>query len=91
MTGSVTASSFLMRMSHTFSTSDTQLAAVLLLENGKFTGLDRSKLRVEFLFEDTPALHDVIERYWSNELLCPAQSLLLSFKRAKNILHDYKA
>ncbi len=78
-----------MRMDHVFSTSDTQLAAALLHENGTFVGLDRSKPRVEFLFEDTPALREIIRKYWKDELLCPAQSLLLAFKRAKHILHDY--
>ena len=70
--------------------SDIGLIAAILHEDGKLIGVDRSKSRVEFLFEDTPALRDVVQRYWSNELVCPAQSLLLSFKRAKHILHDYQ-
>ena len=79
-----------MRMT-TFAVSDIGLIASILHEDGRLTGLDRSKKRVEFLFEDTPALREIVRRYWSNELMCPAQSLLLAFKRAKHILHDYSS
>lgn len=71
--------------------SDIGLAAAILYEDGKLLGVDRSKSRVEFIFENTPELREVIRTYWSNELRCPAQSLLLSFKRAKHILHDYQS
>lgn len=80
----------MMRMD-TFSTADINVATALLHEGGRLVGVDRSQPRVAFLFEDTPALRDVVRRYWSNELLCPAQSLLLAFKRAKHILHDYQS
>ncbi|MFH1444688.1 MAG: hypothetical protein ABIG34_04875 [Candidatus Peregrinibacteria bacterium] len=78
-------------MAHSYGVSDIGLAAAILLEKGRLVSVDRSRPRVEFLFEDTPALRDVVRRYWSNELICPAQSLLLSFKQAKHILHDYSA
>lgn len=78
-------------MAHSYGVSDLGLIAAILLEKGRLVSVDRSCPRVEFLFEDTPVLRDVIRRYWSNELTCPAQSLLLSFKQAKHILHDYSA
>jgi hypothetical protein len=77
-----------MRMA-TLSLSDIGLVASILHERGQIVGLDRSHSRVEFLFEDSPALREIIRKYWSDELLCPAQALLISFKRAKHILHDY--
>jgi hypothetical protein len=77
-----------MRMA-SFSVSDIGLVASLFHERGQFIGLDRTHSRVEFLFEDTPALREIVRKYWNDELLCSAQSLLLSFKRAKHILHDY--
>jgi len=79
-----------MYMTHSYSTHDLGLAASILHERGQLVGVDRTKTRVEFLFEDTPALRDVVDRYWQNTLMLPAQSLLLSFKRAKHILHDYQ-
>lgn len=66
------------------------LVAAVLHEGGRLITVDRSDKRAEFVFEDTPELREVVRKYWSNELLCPAQSLLLSFRRAKHILHDYR-
>lgn len=80
----------MLHMAHSYGVSDIGLAATLLNEKEKLLGLDRSKPRVEFLFEDTAALRDIVQRYWSDDLFCPAQSLLLSFKRAKHILHDFQ-
>ena len=77
-------------MAHSYGISDLGLIATILHEGGRLVGVNREKPRVEFLFEDSAALHEIIRRYWSNELTCPAQSLLLSFKRAKHILHDYQ-
>lgn len=82
------AAHFKMRMA-TLSVSDLGLISVILHEHGKLLGIDRSKKRVEFIFEDTPELQEIVRQFFSNELLCPAQSLLLSFRRAKQILHDY--
>lgn len=73
-----------------FSTSDLALAATLLHKNYTLHGLNRASRRVEFQFEDTDELRDTVDRYWRNDLHCPAQALLASLKQAKHILYDYQ-
>lgn len=73
-----------------FRTHDIQIAAVLLHENCRFLGVDRSDPKqIAFIFEDSEKLVRTLEHYWQNDLLCPAQSLLATFKRAKHILFDH--
>jgi len=71
-----------------FYTHHLALAATLLNEKVPFLGLDRSAAKVEFVFEDSQRLQEILDRYWRDELLCPAQSLLSSFRRAKHLLYD---
>ena len=71
-----------------FRTGELPLVSVLLHEGFRVKELDRSKRSVEFIFEDSTELQDVIRKYWRNELLCPALSLLSSFKQAKHLLYD---
>jgi hypothetical protein len=78
-----------MNMQH-FRTHDLSLAAALLHEKCRLIDLDRSAIKVQFLFEDSMQLQEVVSRYWRDDLLCPAQSLLASFRKAKHILHDYR-
>lgn len=70
---------------------DINAIAVLLHRKCHFLGLDRSDPKnVVFVFEDTEKLRLTLELYMRDELLCPAQSLLADFKRAKHILFDYQ-
>lgn len=74
-----------------FRSHDLPTAAVLLHRQCRFLGLDRSdQRRVAFVFEDSEKLRQTLDQYWRDELLCPAQSLLADFKRAKHILFDCK-
>ncbi len=74
-----------------FRTHDLPTVAVLLHEQCKLKTLDRSDLRgkVIFIFEDSQELQQTLRAYWSDTLMCPAQSLLTSLKRAKHILYDF--
>ncbi len=76
-------------MQNSYATHDISLVAALLHEGARFITVDRANVRAEFIFDDTLEIRETVRKYWSNELLCPAQSLLLSLKRAKHILHDY--
>ncbi|MBI1934260.1 hypothetical protein HYS30_01205 [Candidatus Peregrinibacteria bacterium] len=72
-----------------FRTKDIAIAATLLHERCPLLGLDRSSGRdAYFLFENSDSLQQVVSQYWRGDLLCPAQSLLASFKQAKHILYD---
>jgi hypothetical protein len=72
-----------------FRTSDLSLATALLFKQFRLKQLDRSNpSRCEFVFEDSKELQQAIAAYWSDELMCPAQSLLASLKRTKHILYD---
>jgi len=73
-----------------FRTSDLPLVSVLLYERCKLLSLDREQPRTEFVFENSQKLQQLVAQYWTDDLMCPAQSLLASFKRAKHILHDYR-
>jgi hypothetical protein len=73
-----------------FRTADLSLAATLLNEKYRLLDLDRSSQNVEFIFEESEKLPTTVASYWRDELMCPAQSLLASLKRAKRILHDYR-
>ncbi|MDD4628258.1 MAG: DUF5659 domain-containing protein [Candidatus Peribacteraceae bacterium] len=73
-----------------FRTPDLPTATVLLHKNCRFLGLDRADpKRAVFVFEDSEKLQRILREYWRDELLCPAQSLLSDFKRAKHILFDH--
>ncbi len=72
------------------SVTDLATIAVLLHKQCKLRRLDRSNpKKIAFIFEDSPELQKILTDYWSDTLLCPAQSLLASLKRAKHILYDY--
>lgn len=72
-----------------FRTSDLCLAATLLHENFRLVGLDRQNTRqASFLFAKTEKLEGVVSAFWKDTLLCPAQSLLASLRKAKHILYD---
>lgn len=71
-----------------FHTRDLALAAAIIHEENSFIGIDRSKQRAEFIFNDSDNLRAVVQRYWRNELLCPAQSLLAALRRVKQLLYD---
>lgn len=75
-----------------FRTHDLPTIAVLLHKQCRLLTLDRSDPagKVVFVFEDSDTLRRILEDYWSDTLLCPAQSLLSCLKRAKHILYDYK-
>lgn len=74
-----------------YHTHDIQLAAVLLHKQCRLVELDRlDPKRSVFVFEDSPDLQEIVVSYWRDDLLCPAQSLLAAYKRAKHILYDYK-
>jgi len=73
-----------------YRTHDLPLAATLLHKNCQLIDLERRSSASEFVFEDSPHLRDVVDKYWRDELLCPAQSLLSAMKRAKHILYDFK-
>lgn len=71
-----------------FRTRDLALAATLLHEDKSFIAVDRSRPRAEFVFADSENLREIVRQYWTHELICPAQSLLASLKRAKHLLYD---
>ena len=71
-----------------FRTRDLALAATLLHEDRSFITVDRSKPRAEFVFADSEHLREIVRRYWTHELHCPAQPLLAALKRAKHLLYD---
>lgn len=75
-----------------FRTHDLPTVAVLLHKQYKLRTLDRSDPsgKVIFVFEDSDKLQQTLRAYWSDSLLCPAQSLLSCLKRAKHILYDFK-
>lgn len=73
----------------TFRTHDLALAATLLHEKHHLLSLDRSSPSVDFVFEDAPQLRETVDRYWRDDLLCSAQSLLASLRKAKHILYDF--
>jgi hypothetical protein len=74
-----------------FRTHDLPTIAVLLHKQCKLRTLDRSDPsgKVIFVFEDSDDLQKILRAYWTDSLLCPAQSLLTSLKRAKHILYDF--
>lgn len=73
-----------------YRTHDLPTAAVLLYKQCRLKTLDRSDpRRVVFVFEESPELQVTLRAYWNDTLLCPAQSLLTSLKRAKHILYDF--
>jgi hypothetical protein len=71
-----------------FRTTDLALATALLHEDCGFLAIDRTGHRAEFIFEESRKLQEAIAQYWSNNLMCSAQSLLATHKRAKHILYD---
>ena len=73
-----------------FRTSNLALAATLLHQKCRLIELARSPTKTEFIFEDSPALHETVRGYWQDDLLLPAQSLLASLRRAKHVLLDYQ-
>jgi len=77
-------------MNH-FRTKDIALSAALLHQKCRFVSIDRTQSKsAEFVFEGSEELREIVDQYWRDELMCPAQSLLAAFKRAKHILYDYK-
>lgn len=74
-----------------YRTHDLPTIAVLLHKQCKLRTLDRSDPsgKVIFVFEDSDDLQKILRAYWTDSLLCPAQSLLTSLKRAKHILYDF--
>ncbi len=73
-----------------FRTHDLSLAATLLNEKCHLLDVDRSQSRTAFVFDDTDHLRTAVDQYWRDTLLCPAQSLLASLRKAKHILYDYQ-
>ncbi|PIR48108.1 hypothetical protein COU80_06060 [Candidatus Peregrinibacteria bacterium CG10_big_fil_rev_8_21_14_0_10_55_24] len=73
-----------------YHTHDLPLAATLLHKNCQLIDLERRSSASEFVFEDSVELRGIVDQYWRDELLCPAQSLLAALKRAKHILYDFK-
>lgn len=74
-----------------YRTHDLPTAAVLLHKQCKLLTIDRTEPhRVIFVFEQSPDLQQILQAYWSDTLMCPAQSLLTSLKRAKHILYDFQ-
>lgn len=72
-----------------FRTSDLCLAAALLHENFRLVGLDRQNSKqASFIFEKSAKLEQTVSAFWKDTLLCPAQSLLASLRKAKHILYD---
>jgi|ETNmetMinimDraft_20_1059909.scaffolds.fasta_scaffold310108_1 hypothetical protein len=72
-----------------YRTPNLSLSAVLLHKGQKLRSLDRHTSRdAEFIFEDSAELQEIVSSYWRDDLLCPAQSLLSSLRRAKHILYD---
>ena len=74
-----------------FRTKDIGIVATLLEEKYHLIDLDRTKSSVEFIFEDSDALQRTLGMYLRDELRLPAQSLLLSFRKAKRLLYDYQS
>ena len=74
-----------------FRTKDISITAALLQERHHLIDLDRTKPSVEFIFEDSDELQHTLGMYLRDELKCPAQSLLLSFRKAKRLLYDYQS
>ncbi len=74
-----------------FRTTDIATAAALLQEKHRLIDLDRTKPSVEFIFEDSEDLQHTLGMFLKDELECPAQSLLLSFRKAKRLLYDYNS
>jgi len=72
-----------------FRTHDLPLAATLLHEKYRLLDLDRTSPTVKFIFEDSEDLRGTVDRFFRNDLLCPAQSLLASLRQAKHVLYDH--
>lgn len=71
-----------------FKTHQLALAATLLHKGFHLSGVERDSRQAEFVFDDSKELRETVDKYWKNDLLCPAQSLLTSFRQAKHILYD---
>lgn len=73
-----------------FATHDLALAATLLFEKCYLLDVDRSGLQVEFVFEETDQVRDIVAKYWRDQLPYPAQGLFASLRKAKHILYDFQ-
>ncbi len=73
-----------------FKTYSTPLAATCIHEGFRVTGIERSadSGRVTFVFEDSEGLQEAVQGFWSGDLVCPARSLLMSYKEAKGLVFD---
>lgn len=74
-----------------FSTHDLSLAATLLFEKCYLLDVDRSSSQVEFIFEDSEQIREIVTRYLRDQLPYPVHGLFAAYKRAKKILHDTRA
>jgi hypothetical protein len=77
-----------LNLMNNFRTCDLSLAATLLYEKCHLIELDRSKKKVEFIFEDSPHLQRIASEFWRDQLPYPAQALFAALKRAKHVLFD---
>lgn len=74
-----------------YRTSDYQLAATLLSLDFKMEGLDKSDpTRMQFIFEDSPELEEVVGKYWGKTLKVEPNALWNNFKIIKNLLYEAK-
>lgn len=75
-------------MSIPFSTSDLNLASVLVTLGYQLLGLDRSQpRRVQFLFAQVQGIENVINDYWDDKITLPPQRLFAAQKKLKNRLY----
>ena len=74
-----------------FRTHSTPLAAVLLHKQFRLIDLERQpdSKRVEFLFESSTELQEIVKAFWKAELTCPARPLFAAYREAQNLVHNY--
>lgn len=72
-----------------FNTSDLGLASALVSVGVRLMDLDKSNLRrVEFVFEDTEEIKQLVDDYWANNLRVSPLTYFNSMKMLKNRIYS---
>ena len=76
-------------MKNEFRTSDFGLASTLVaLEHQVFEFDRRNPKRVEFIFEDSEEVSELVNAFWADSVTVSAQKLLAAQKKLKNRLYS---
>ncbi|KKS96369.1 MAG: hypothetical protein UV73_C0011G0041 [Candidatus Gottesmanbacteria bacterium GW2011_GWA2_43_14] len=73
-----------------YSTDSISLAAFLLSEGCKFSGLERiTPTKVNFLFENSRQIQTLADNFWKSEVLVEPKKLLHALKDLKSLLYQF--